>query len=254
MMVTREGGTRLSTGVCSMSTRLSRLLAVAAAASLVAVPLSAASLPTEAVPVSVYAHGVFDPHAVNADQWRRYRRDGIDAGDVIGTVVVLGTIAAIANAASRAGRYRTTRGHPYPYPGDDWRRDDRDYRYRPYEDRRSDDGRGIDRAVDMCAREIERDARIDTIDEAVRNGTGWRVAGRTRTGDSFTCMIGNDGRIEAVDFGRGLERRGAVNGAQWPDERYASARAAQDGAAPDDRSDAADDSRFEGGQTPGNPG
>ena len=221
-----------------MYIRFASATAFAAAISMGATPLSAAELPNLALPVSVEATGVFDADSVNADQYRRWhRRNRVDAGDVIGGLLVIGTIAAVASAASRAnqrnGDYRyperdyRTRG--YPYPGPDYRYD---YRSRPY-DSRMDDSLGLDRAVDMCAREVERNARIETVDSANRTANGWDVAGRLRTGEPFRCTIGNDGRIDDVDYGRGTGYRGEAGGipspadGQWDDDRYAAARAAQ---------------------------
>jgi hypothetical protein len=213
--------------------RIASAAAIAASLSMAAAPLAAADLPLTAAPAAMETAGVFDAEAVNAQGHRRwYRRDRVDAGDVIGGLLVLGTIAAVASAASKASQrnrypdrdYRT-RGYPYPYPDRDYDYD-RDYRSRPYNSR-IDESRGIDRAVDMCAAEVERNARIDTVDSVNRTGQGWTVGGRLRTGEPFTCSIGADGRIDAVDYGR----RGAqVEDRQWDDDRYAAARAAQDAA------------------------
>ena len=63
----------------------------------------------------------------------------------------------------------------------------------------------------------------------VRSVQGWQVTGSLRTGEPFTCRIGNDGRIETVEYGRG-----GFSGTdrQWDDDRYAAARAAHEGAVP----------------------
>jgi hypothetical protein len=234
--------------------RFASAAALAASLSMAATPLSAADL---APPVASDEPGVFDADAVNADGYRRWhRRDRVDAGDVIGGLLVLGTIAAVASAASKASRDRDyrTRGYPYPYPNRDYDYD-RDYRSRPYESRMTD-SRGIDRAVDVCAREVERNARVETIDAVNRAGLGWTVSGQLRTGEPFTCSIGADGRIQGVDYGR----RGAqVEDRQWDDDAYAAARAAQDpagapsypgGPLPGDDAPGADDGRYETAQVP----
>lgn len=197
-----------------------------------AAPLAAVEIPASSGPAAVAAGGVFDADGVNAQNHRRwYRRDRVDAGDVIGAVVVLGTIAAIASAASKASQRDRGYRYPqrYPYPDGDYRYD---YRSRS-EEGRFGDSRGLDRAVDMCAREVERNARIETVDGANRTGTGWDVTGRLRTGGAFRCSIGNDGRIDAIDYGNGAMYRGDADGVpapgQWDDDRYAAARAARDG-------------------------
>lgn len=208
-----------------MTFRFAPFAALAACASMAATPLAAAELPRIATPASVETSAVFDSGAVNAQNYRRWhRRDRVDAGDVIGGILVLGTIAAVASAASKAGRNDRYRDRDYRYP------DQRNgYRSRSYGSN-WDDSRGIDRAVDMCADEVERNARVDTVDGAERNGDGWRVSGRLRTGEAFTCTIGNDGRINGVDYGRGFAPRGAAVDNQWSDDRYAAAREAQNGA------------------------
>ncbi|GGD90644.1 hypothetical protein GCM10011515_07880 [Tsuneonella deserti] len=197
--------------------RFANAAAIAAVASMTAAPLAAADFPRTSVPT---ASGIYGTNAVNAQDHRWHRRDRVDAGDVVAGVLVLGTIAAIASAATRDNRrgdYRYPERYPYP--------DDRyDYRNRPL-DSRYGDSRGIDRAVDMCAREVERNGRLDTIEGADRTATGWRVTGRLANGQDFTCSIGNDGRVETVDYGA----RGAFDDRQWDDDSYAAARRAQDG-------------------------
>ena len=126
------------------------------------------------------------------------------------------------------------------------------------------DSRGIDRAVDMCAREVERNGQVETVDSVNRTGQGWAVTGQLRTGAPFTCSIGPDGRIEGVDFGA----RGAqVEDRQWDDDRYAAARAAQDGTGtpaypggplpgdePVPSDDDGDDGRYQTAEAPDFPG
>jgi hypothetical protein len=198
--------------------RFASASALVAAASMAAAPLAAANLPR--VPAAPVA-GVLSANGVNADNHRWHRRDRIDGGDVVAGVLVIGAIAAIASAANsnRDRQYRYPQRYPAPNERYDYRDGPLDSRY--------DRDRGLDRAVDMCAREVERNGRVDTVDGVDRNGDGWRVTGKLATGAPFACSIGNDGRIDAVDYGD----RGAANDAQWDDDRYAAARAAHDGAA-----------------------
>jgi hypothetical protein len=238
-------------GLQIMLFRFAPAAALAATASMIATPLIAAEVPNLAPPVAVASSGVFDAKGVNAAQYRRWRHhDRVDAGDVIAGVLVLGTIAAVASAASSAKRDRDYR-YPRTYPSPD-----RPYDYRSRStDWRSGDSRGIDRAVDTCAREVERNSAIGTVDNVQRTGTGWRVSGRLRSGAPFDCSIGNDGRVEGVDYAR----EGAAGDSQWDDQRYAAARQAQDGyevpAYPGAPSgDDARDGRYEADQSPDFPG
>jgi len=170
---------------------LSAISAMTAALSMAVAPASAAELPVPVQAQTVPQVAMWDGQDDVADnhRYRRYRRNrGVDAGDVIAGVLVLGTIAAVASAASRNDRER------------DRYRDVR-YRDRRDDDRRYSDDRGIDRAVDMCLAEIERDVRVEGVDNVSRTGEGWLVQGRLFDGQGFSCRIGNDGRIEDIGYG-----------------------------------------------------
>jgi hypothetical protein len=187
----------------TLFSRLAGASALVAAASMVAMPAAAAEFPVVRHGPAVPAIGAWSGDSVNADQYRRWRRhDRVDAGDVIVGVAILGGIAAIASAASRNNRDRDYRYRErYPYPSGDYR--DRPYRYRPYRgDSRAIDSSGINRAIDMCVREVERDRRIESVDSVDRLSDGWRVEGAVSGGDGFTCRIGNDGRVDDVDYGQ----------------------------------------------------
>lgn len=192
-------------------TRLSAFAAASAATSLIAMPVAAAELPVS-VERSSYAEPGYDTASDHADGYRRYRhrRNRVDAGDVIAGVAILGTIAAIASASSRNKRDRY---------------DDR--RYPQRDPRQSYNSSNLDRAVNSCMREIERDVRVQSVDNVGRSGDGWQVSGRLYDGNGFTCNVGRDGRIDGVDFGQGNGYSGAAaqsGDRQWSDDAYAQAR------------------------------
>lgn len=213
-------------------TKLTAAPALLAALSLTATPVQAAEMapvaPQAATPV-VPAWAPGDDVAANHRYYRYRRHRGVDAGDVLTGILILGGIAAVANAAkgSRNARYPTDARYPdsrYPDP----RRGDARY----------DDGRGIDRAVSQCVDAIERDARVDRVDTVNRNASGWTVTGSLFDGQGFTCSIGADGRIDALDYGArgtaydtdgadayGYEARGSGQDRQYDDDYYAAARA-----------------------------
>lgn len=205
------------------STRnLTAFPALLAALSLTATPAAAADLPLPAVKSAADVATAWEPSDDTSDYHRRYRyRRGVSAGDVLAGVLIIGGIAAIANSAKRS---------------EDRRYRDREYRYpdNRYPDRRDDyrqdyDARGIDRAVEMCANEVERNARIDSVDTVNRTGQGWQVTGSLYNGEGFTCSIGQDGRIEAIDYGRGgAAYQGGYEDSQAGDDRDYSAQAPQD--------------------------
>jgi hypothetical protein len=220
---------------------------LAAAVSMAATPATAAELPTEPSNVTYVAPGVFAADSENVERYRRYRhryhrhRRGVDAGDVIAGVLILGGIAAIASAASNNDRDRRYRDREY-------RNRDRDYDYRERrENSRYDGARGIDRAVEMCVSRIERDVRVDRVDSVDRNGEGWRVAGRLYNGESFSCRIGSDGRVDDVDYGS----IAASEPRQLSDDRYRTAWAEVDRAKATESSDTEARPAYPGGPLPG---
>ena len=147
-----------------------------------------------------------------ARHWH-HRNRGVDAGDVIAGVLIIGGIAAVASAATRNNRDRDRARYPsrypdyrgdYRYPNRDYRGDYRnrdyrgdDYRYGDRDDRDGYQGAGmIDGAVETCVREVERGNReVDTVDAANREGDGWRIEGQMQGGGLFACNIGSDMRV-----------------------------------------------------------
>lgn len=143
-----------------------------------------------------------------------YHRDrGVDAGDVLAGVLIIGGIAAIASAASKASKEKKANPE-YRYPDGDYRSgDDRNGSYgneaRP--EWRGDDGArgsgaqiGINEAVDRCLDEVSRGSdRARDVDSVNRDGNGWRIAGRTDAGSSFACTVDGDGRIRNVNVDGG---------------------------------------------------
>lgn len=201
-----------------------------ASASMTITPLAAAEMPHASVASDVVANGGFHADSDNADHSRRWgrhhRRDRIDAGDVIGGLLVVGAIAAVASAVTKSSRDNEDRYRSRPYP--DSRNPDVRYpdsRYPEYRSRpdqaQHGDSAGLSRAVDSCADAAGRDGRVDSIRSAERYGEGWRVEGNLTTGAPFTCMVGRDGLVDGIDFGQ--SSRGAVEDRQWSSERYAQA-------------------------------
>lgn len=144
--------------------------------------------------------------------WHRHG-DGIDGGDVVAGLLIFGGIAAIAAAASsKSNKDRQARADS-SYRDDDYR-DDRDYRgddtrYVPRADDRSDDyrpsgsnwrsGLSVDGAVDACVGAVEQGTRsIDSVEAVNRDGDGWRVSGRVRGGNDFSCSVDGQGRVRSV--------------------------------------------------------
>ena len=205
--------------------RLSGSAAIAATLSMAAAPVAAAELPqAPARSVSQPGEAAWSGRVSEdvANGWGRHRRHrgGVDAGDVIAGVLILGGIAAVASAASKSSRQRDDYRYREPY------RDERP-EYRP--ERSSSSASGIDNAVDMCVGQVERgDDRVASVDNASRTGEGWRISGQLDAGGGFSCWIDNDGRIRNVDLDSGYyssSYEGGEAASQYDDETYARARA-----------------------------
>lgn len=196
---------------------LSSIAAIIAALSMAALPVAAADLPVAPAGNAPTGFSVFEADSENADRHRRYRGRhdrGVDAGDVIAGVLILGGIAAIASAASEPRR--EARSYPSTQSS--------------YPSRRSNSGQGLDRAVNMCLQEIERDVRVESVDGVDRTGSGWNVTGQLYDGEGFSCQIGNDGRVSNISYGGqrvsytegGSDYQGADR--QYSADRYAEMR------------------------------
>lgn len=144
--------------------------------------------------------------ALARDRWgggnwgRHYKHDRVDAGDIFAGVLIIGAIAAIASASSKAKKEQR-QVEPEPrYPDNDYQRgnpgsygnDDRpEWR----------EGTGIDSAVNRCRDEVSRGTtRVDTVESVAREGDGWRVQGRATGGGAFSCTVDGDGRIRNVSI------------------------------------------------------
>ena len=189
--------------------------AMMAAASLTAMPAAAAELPTQRhAPIAATIH--YGPYY--GGHWGGYRhRRGPSAGGILAGVLILGTVAAVASAASKNTQQR--RGYPDRYP---------------YPDRRGDyrtsGPQGLEGAADLCMREVERNARVREVTRVERSAGGWLVTGAMADGAGFSCSIGPDGRIDRVDIGDRAQTFGDADprygtDRQYDDERYRSARA-----------------------------
>lgn len=211
------------------------VLASVLAGTVISTPAMAAPVAAPTIP-SVFATSRFEPLSATAgyDCWgrcgwrddRRWRRNRVDAGGVVLGAVLIGGIAALISSENRRQRERerdvvVVERDPYIR--------DRDYRDDRRAPPRSSGASGLDNAANMCVDRIEREQRVETVDNVARNGAGWQVTGALAGGGSFDCRIGNDGRIEAVDYGEGFVGSAASAEGQWNDESYAAARTALGG-------------------------
>ncbi len=196
------------------------LVASAATLSLAATPVVAAELPVTSQRSDIAPVTAYDADGENAEnhRYRGYRgyrgyrhRNRVDAGDVIAGVAILGGIAAIASAASKNRNRDRYRDRRYPSSAPNYNRSS-----------------GLDRAVDQCVREVERNVRIGDINGVDRTASGWLVTGSLYNGQGFSCQIGSNGRIEGIEYGAsaGGFQPSATTGTdrQWDDSTYDRAR------------------------------
>lgn len=227
------------------------LAAAGAGAAVVAAPASAADVPRfETARSAPLAFSAYDARA-DLDHWgcwgcgwgggwgggwhgRGWRRRGPSAGEVLAGVAIIGGIAAIASAASNNRRNRDVVVVERDRPRD-WNPDRRNPQLRNADRRanpRSSGAGGLDGAVEQCLSAVERDVRVDEVEVVQRTAQGWLVGGTLFNGAGFECRIGNNGQIEALDYGAG-GGLGASSGVQWDDTRYAAARLAAGPSSPD---------------------
>lgn len=140
---------------------------------------------------------------------RYYKRDRVDAGDVIAGIFLIGAIAAIADGASKS-KQREQRQRDEDYRYDPPRRDE-DYRAAPDNGSAPQWAPGSNgfetRAVDACSWAAEGElgnlARVGQIDSVVREGDGWQVTGNVAAPDTmprdFTCTFSN-GRVSTISL------------------------------------------------------
>jgi hypothetical protein len=183
--------------------------ALAAALSLIATPAFAVELPRSD---RVAVHAAHDSAAMSRrGHWGRRHRGGIDGGDILAGVLILGGIAAVAGAIdNNNNRNDDYRSYPPPPPPSQGRYD--------YRDGPAGSPSGLDRAAGICVDAIERTIDpVGSIDSVRRGPSGWDVDGSLQNGSPFTCSIGNDGQIHDIRADRNYSG-GAYNGAPSYDD------------------------------------
>ena len=142
--------------------------------------------------------------------WGYRDRDRISTGEVIGGLLILGTIFAIADSANKNKEQRREPRYDPPY------QDDNDYRAVPRTETDPNDtapagpygaSEAEGRAADACSWAVEAemgdDARVDRVDSPQASNGGWYVTGvASRYGGetrSFGCSY-RGGRVVDVTF------------------------------------------------------
>lgn len=208
----------------------------------------AAALAVTLSPIAAQAHPGGGWGGDRGGGWRGHRDRGPDAGDVIGGLLVLGGIVAIASAISSKNRddearvNTPPRSGPYPTDGDRpvWKEpswQDRDPRWDAVPPPPSATtygsaptaGQGaygwqagahdpaLDNAVEACAAQARSRGGLDQIWDVARDGEGYRVRGNLATGNPFICNVGRNGRVGDLAVlpqdGRATREPGSYDGA-----------------------------------------
>jgi hypothetical protein len=199
--------------------RFAAATAIAVVFSMTAASASATELARPHAPVSVQAYDA-DANTAENRRWRRHHRHGggIDGGDILAGVLILGGIAAIASAADN-DRDREYRDYPPPPTRGEYE-ERYDYRDAPQPYQGSESSTGLGRAADICTDAIERTIDpVGSVDSVRRGAAGWDVDGTLRDGSPFSCSIGSDGQIRDIKTDREFSGASYEEGGN-PDESY----------------------------------
>ncbi|MCT2400136.1 hypothetical protein [Novosphingobium mangrovi (ex Huang et al. 2023)] len=134
-----------------------------------------------------------------------HHRGGIDGGDVLAGLLIVGGIAAIASAASKSNR-EPVREDRYAYPGGPAYDESGYVEVPPVRGYAGSDypggpvaAGGFDGAVDACTGEIEGgDRRIGSVDNVRRMGERYSVEGQLEDGRGYACSVDESGRVRSV--------------------------------------------------------
>lgn len=158
-------------------------------------------------------------HGRDGWRYRHHRGGGIDGGDVLAGVLVIGGIAAIMSAASKKDK-DAEQAQPNRYPGGP-QADEQGYGDEPAEpeygardgdvdqvpadaDADADADRGtargsFDGAVDACSAALDRSERqLDTVENVRRMGGRYSVEGRLQDGHDYACSVDDGGTVRSV--------------------------------------------------------
>lgn len=129
----------------------------------------------------------------------RHHGGGIDGGDLLAGLLIVGGVAAIATAASNSDRHRNDArdrdGGRYEDdgPGYDRGRDEAPVGARDQASGHFDD------AVGVCTDEIEKgDRQVDLVDTVARGADRYSVTGRLSDGRGFACSVDDSGQVRSV--------------------------------------------------------
>lgn len=243
------------TGMGVSAFRFARGTALLVSASLVATPALAAALPAPAAPVAAIPAASWTPasdvardHGWGPPPRHHHHDDGIDGGDLIAGILLIGGIAAIASAASNAHKAKEADQDRYSAPPQPPEAESAP-QYRAEPNAQKDWGEGgdlrqLDAAADVCVNAVSRRGEVDHVYSVDPSGDGYRVAGDFATGETFACAV-SGGQATSVYYGNG-------GGASWDRDGapYRATPAPTGSAAPATQTPPADDGRYDTSSAP----
>ena len=174
------------------------------------IAIAVAGMATAMLPLATEAQA--RPGWGGGRHWRGDR--GIDGGDVLAGLLIIGGIAAIASAASKSKnrnanrdpdnrdqdvQYRDEPVQSAPERGDSWGSNGQGSSGWGSNGGQGGFGqpatRNINDAVERCVDEASRSGEVEEVYDASRNGSGYRVAGTLRGGEAFSCDISAQGSV-----------------------------------------------------------
>ncbi|WP_338468131.1 hypothetical protein RXV95_06130 [Novosphingobium sp. ZN18A2] len=194
------------------ASRFSRAIALAVSASLVSAPALAAPIPAVPLHRAVSVDGaVWTPQSETVwhRRWHRrgwHHRDGLDGGDVLAGILLIGGIAAIASAASKSDSNRAEDRYRDPPPPQPVAPQEQGYAApQPQAQPGPDMGAGadmadLDRAADACVDAVAGRGDVDHVYTVDPSSDGFRVSGDFTTGAPFSCKV-SAGRVDSVFYG-----------------------------------------------------
>lgn len=151
----------------------------------------------------------------------RYR-GGVDGGDILAGILIVGGIAAIASAAANSSRSRYEdrryedrryedrryERERYERRDDNRRNEESRYENQSYQNRAPQGTNDVQTAISVCSnaavQQAGRDARVSDIQSVSRDGNGWRVEGGLSNNQSQSFLCGSsNGRVDFVQIGDG---------------------------------------------------
>lgn len=219
------------------ASRFARGTALLVSVSLIATPALAAALSVPAIgpateaPVASWspAADVAHDRGWGPPRGHHHHDDGIDGGDLIAGILLLGGIAAIFSATNNANKNKQAEQDRYRTQQPEPRDSAPDYRAQPSQPQNWGEGADmtkLDAAADACVDAVSSRGKVDHVYTVDPSGNGYRVTGDFTTGETFACAV-SGGHVDNVYYGS--EGGTPYRAAPAPSSRLDQAPSSDDG-------------------------